>query len=233
MSEPLTEAAPDAVAEAFEAPAPVEAVVDDSGSGENKIVPAERFNGLMSKFNKTNEELAIERQYRMELESRLQEFEADNDDARFEETSMTDVGNLQSQVELLTQMLSQQQVNSTRKDILTEFPDIAPFVDLIEAPDPESFRGVAQTLNERVQVIKAAGNGGGVETPVQEFVAESAPIAETAVAPQPDAPVFGGGSGALAPASGSGDRVAEAIRNRDFGAFMRAKTESSDSELTL
>ena len=231
MSESLSEFAPDIDLAAPDAPELIEAVEDESGVGGAKQVPAERFNGLMSKFNKTNEELATERQYRLDLEARLQALEFTEYDMQVKEPQMADVSNLQNQVELLTQMLAQQQVANVRKDVLTEFPDIAPFVDLIEAPDPESFRSLAQTLNERVQVMKTASGGIG---DIQESLPDPvAPVLEEQVVPQIDAPVFGGGSGAMAPAPGTEDRVAEAIKNRDFGAFMRAKTEQASSELEL
>lgn len=232
MSEPLTEATPELFEAAPEVPDSGEAVVDDSGSGESKVVPAERFNGLMSKFNKTNEELAAERESRMLLEARLQEFEALNNDNNWpKETDMADVSALQSQVELLTQMLAQQQVTGVKNEVLSEFPDIAPFIDLIEASDADSFRNLASTLNERVQIIKTAGNAAG-DTGGEDFgagVPNGAPVAPPAV----EVPVFGGGSGAVTSSEGTPDRIAEAIRNKDFGAFMRAKTEATASELTL
>ena len=207
------------------------AVESDSGEGLGKHVPAERFNGLMSKFNKTQGELDAERQYRLQLEERLNQIEAANIDINPKENTVTDVTNLQSQVEMLTNLLAKQQVESVRRDVLTEFPDIAPFVDLIEAPDPESFRSLASTLNERVQVLKISDGA----TPVvpSDIIETVDPVGSVSAEPEIDVPVFGGGSGAMAPAEGSEDRIAEAIRNRDFGAFMRAKTEQASSELEL
>jgi len=153
LSELLAETAP-LEDSAVMAPDDSGAVESDSGEGLGKHVPAERFNGLMSKFNKTQGELDAERQYRLQLEERLNQIEAANIDINPKENTVTDVTNLQSQVEMLTNLLAKQQVESVRRDVLTEFPDIAPFVDLIEAPDPESFRSLASTLNERVQVLK-------------------------------------------------------------------------------
>lgn len=232
MSEPLTEATPESFEAAPEVPEIGEAVVDDSGSGESKVVPAERFNGLMSKFNKTNEELANARQNQAELEARLQEFEALNYDNNWpKETDMADVSALQSQVELLTQMLAQQQVTGVKNEVLSEYPDIAPFIDLIEASDADSFRNLASTLNERVQIIKSAGNAAG-SAGGEDFgavVSNETPAAPPVV----EAPVFGGGSGVVSSSEGTPNRIAEAIRNKDFGAFMRAKTEAETSELTL
>lgn len=233
MSEPLTETAPDSEFAAFEdAPGAFEAAVEDSGSGGGKTVPAERFNGLMSKFNKTNEQLAYERQQRMDLESRLERLELNEYDFMPKEPDMPDVTNLQQQVEILTQMLAQQQVDSVRREVLTEYPDIAPFVDLIEAPNAESFKELAKTLNERVQVLKVVGDGQG-ESPETVIVSEAEAAVADAGAPEAEVPVFGGGSGAMSPAPSSEDRIADAIRNKDFGAFMRAKTEQVSSELSL
>lgn len=236
LSELLTESAP---LEDFEVPvAPEfnEAVEEDSGNGGEKFIPTERFNGLMSKFNKTNEELASERQHTRVLESRLQELEALNIDVSLsKEPNMTDVSNLQTQVEMLTKMLAQQQVANVRNEVLSEYPDIAPFVDLIEAPDPESFKNLAQTLNERVQILKIAGNE-GLTPPIQEFnesTIQENPVVDSTPSPVQEVPVYGGGSGSMAPAEGSEDRISEAIKNRDFGAFMRAKTEQTSSELEL
>lgn len=231
MSELLAETAPLDDFEVPEAPESFDAVESDSGEGLGKQVPAERFNGLMSKFNKTQEQLDAERQYRMQLEDRLNQIEAASIDINPKENAVTDVTNLQSQVEMLTNMLARQQVESTRRDVLNEFPDIAPFVDLIEAPDPESFRSLASTLNERVQVIKVS-NGATNVTP-NDIIEAVDPVGTVSAAPEVEVPVFGGGSGAMAPAEGSQDRIAEAIKNRDFGAFMRAKTEQSSSELEL
>lgn len=230
MSELLAETAPSEDL-AAEAPISAGAVESDSGGGSDKQVPAERFNGLMSKFNKTQEELDAERQYRLQLEERLNQIEAASIDINPKENAVTDVTNLQSQVEMLTNMLARQQVESTRRDVLNEFPDIAPFVDLIEAPDPESFRSLAATLNERVQVLKVS-NGATDVTP-NDIIEAVDPVGAVSAAPEVEVPVFGGGSGAMAPAEGSQDRIAEAIKNRDFGAFMRAKTEQASSELEL
>lgn len=231
MSELLTETAPLDDFEVSEAPQSFDAVESDSGEGLGKHVPAERFNGLMSKFNKTQGELDAERQYRLQLEDRLNQFEAANIDITPKENTVAEVTDLQTQVEALTQMLARQQVESVRRDVLTEFPDIAPFVDLIEAPDPESFRSLASTLNERVQVLKISDGATGV-TPNDIIEAVDA-AGVVSSAPEVDIPIFGGGSGSMAPAEGSQDRISEAIKNRDFGAFMRAKTEQTSSELEL
>lgn len=232
LSELLTDSAPDSEDAAYEVPSEGLAVEEGSGVSEAKVVAAERFNGLMSKFNKTQTELDSERQYRIELETRLQDLEARTNDIKTEEHSMTDVSGLQSQVEMLTQMLAHQQVESVRKDVLTQYPDIEPFIDLIEAPDVDAFRGLANTLNERIQIMKNV-NAGVVVSPYEESV-EQAPVAiEPVQTPIVEPPIFGGGSGAMAPAEGSEDRISEAIKNRDFGAFMRAKTEQTSSELEL
>jgi hypothetical protein len=232
LNELLTESSPENGSTVDEALVPDSAVGTDSGTSEGKTVSAERFNGLMSKFNKTHEELDTERQYRMDLEARLHELEAKANENQPKDNKMTDVTNLENQVQVLTQMLAQQQIEGVKRSVLEEFPDVAPFVDLIEAGDAESFRSLAKTLNERVQVLKIS-SGALDGTPDNSIIEATPEVAAVESNNAIDAPVFGGGSGAMAPSPDAQDRIAEAIRNKDFGAFMRAKTEATASELTL
>lgn len=238
MSEPLTGDAPvvDDAVSGFEAPEVPAAVEASSGSGDGKTIPVERFNGLMSTFNKAQAELERVKRERLDLEDRLREFEArinDTDDDREDPVANDEVARLNEQVQMLTNMLVSKEVQGAKESLVKEFPDIAPFADLIDGNDPAAMRALAEQLNERVQVFKAV-NGEPPATPSSEEAPPAAPEAQEQP-PTQEPPVFGGGSGQVPPGgSDIQDRINEAIKNRDLGAFMQAKTEQAlQPELTL
>ena len=226
MSETLSDAAPlegtavDPVGS--EAPVVSEEVVEGSApQSEAPVVPAARFNGLMGKFNQTQNELT---QVRAELES-LRASQTESSQPVTAETG--DIEVLKSQVSTLTTLLMEERVDSARRKALDEFPGAKPLADLITSDDPTQIREVARLIHERLGGIGTEGAG---KEPVVEGAAGEAPASAEGTAPvaAPAAPVVGGGV-AFSGDSAMTERVVDAVKNRDFGAYIRAKRELAEA----
>lgn len=220
MSEPLSNAAP-AEAEAVApvgspAPSADGEVVEGSApqSEDEAVVPAARFNGLMGKFNQTQNALA---EARAEIES-LRAFQ--NSQEQPVENS-AEVEALRNEIASLRETLMTDKVEKARRAALEEFPAAKPLADLITSDDPEQIREVARLISERL------GGSAPAAEANEATGEEAAPPAAEAPAPETPAPVVGGGAAFSGSASIS-DRVAEAVKNRDFKAFLRAKNEEAE-----
>lgn len=236
MSDLLTETAPEEASAApdpvgsMEAPEADEAVVEASG-GDGKSIPVERFNGLMSKFNKTQAELRQEQEARALLEHRIQELESQQFNQPHTEADVSDpadIAELKEQVSALNQMLLQAQLENAKAKVFEEFPEAKPFADLISASDEESLRALAKDIAERTRGIVPAGKPAESGASEQAEVVEEPPV-------NPDVPVAGSGPGLVSQPVGNQEKVAEAIKKRDFLAFLAAKREAAgaDSDLVL
>lgn len=213
-----TEAAAPSVED--QAPAAATEVVEGSVNGENSV-PVARFNGLMSSFNKVqNEKTALETQL-SELRSELAK------PAPTKEITPTMSDDVLSEVQQLRQMLMEERLNGARRAALDEFPDAKPFADLIVADTAEDMRDLARVISERLQASKAPATSTEAPAAVE---ATTAVVAETE--PVVEAPVTGGGSGYVQEAAVE-DRVAESVRKRSFSDFLTAKWEAADSGQTL
>jgi hypothetical protein len=245
LSDPLTEsvpadgsAAPSVEVTAPEAPAA--AVEEASGNDGTKVVPVERFNGLMRKFNETQAALDIEQANRKALADRLTDLEAklESDLADTQEEpeqvseSNSEVAELKEQVAQLTSLLleskQQETLSSLQQEVVSEYPEVSEFLDLIVAEDAESYRQAAAQIAERVR--KVTGSEESTTTP-----AEAPAEAST---PEPEAPVVGVGPGTVDAGNPTNveDRIAEAIKSKDFGAYLQAASERAagpDADLTL
>lgn len=221
-----TEAAAPSVED--QAPAAATEVVEGSVNGENSV-PVARFNGLMSSFNKVqNEKTALETQL-SELRSELAK------PAPTKEITPTMSDDVLSEVQQLRQMLMEERLNGARRAALDEFPDAKPFADLIVADTAEDMRDLARVISERLQASKAPATS--TEAPAEGEAATEAESGGTkqvvaAVEPVVEAPVTGGGSGYVQEAAVE-DRVAESVRKRSFSDFLTAKWEAADSGQTL
>lgn len=238
MSESLPGTAPleGAAAASVEdpAPAPETAVATESAPGEDneKVVPAARFNGLMGKFNQTKNALD-------EANRRIAELEAASVPAREETSNVSDTSALEQQVAALQQMLMQEQVDKARKAAIEEYPEAAPFADLIIADTPEAVKDMARVLAERVK------QAGGSTPPAEESAPAATeqptePIqglgAEQPPAAPPAAPVVPGGTTAGGTAGPTPDEaVQDALSRKDFSGFLQAAwaRKSQEAELVL
>jgi hypothetical protein len=226
MSDALSPNAPVEGAAAPEAPAP-EVAVDGASAGaeEPKVVPAERFNGLQSRYQSDKAEWE-RRQAAMEAE--LNSLRAKEQEKP--EPVSDDVAELKGQVQQLTELLLSERAESARERVLDQYPDAKPFADLIVGNTVEEMEQVAKALHDRMQLIK------GETAPTTEPTADGEPApagseapAEGAGEPAPAAPEHGG----AVPATGVDTLVEaknQAIADRNFEAFLAAQSALAERE---
>jgi len=210
--------APESV-DSFDALGDGSPVVEASGQEGEKLIPAARFNGLMSKFNQTHDELARERQAREALEQRLQALETTQFNEPQAEVDVSDVAELQEQVSALSQLLMEERLEAAKAKALAEFPEAAAFADLIQASDPREYRAMAEEVANRIKgSVSAEGSDPTPPTPVTSSTPVEPPV-------NPDVPVGSGGPGLVpeAPAGTAEDAYQAALKNRDFHALIKAK----------
>lgn len=223
MSATLPESAPiDTTAvPSVEAPAPASgsAVAEESvGSGE-PVVPADRFNGLMSKFNQTQSALEAANTRLAELEARLNGSEQQQEFT----PPVSDNSALEAQVNELRQLLVEERIETARAQALKDYPEAAPFADLIVADTPNDVREMARLIAERAKTVAPSpspvteAEGGEQETPPAVEATTQTPVVE--------APVAGGGAAFSGEASAE-DRVVTAIQKGSFSDFLNAKWEA-------
>lgn len=231
MSDTLTEIAPEGGAavsdsvESLDAPVQPEAVVEASGPGE-KVIPVERFNGLMSKFNHTQEALSQERARAEALEERLANLEAQRTPEP--EADVAEIAELQEHVSVLSEMLMEERLESAKAKVEKDYPEAVPFLDLIQTNDARQYKAMAKELAERVRAASAPASE-------QEAPQEPAVPAAAAAPVNPDVPVTGGGSGLISESQTLSieERIADAIERKDFQALLRAKEEQAAAPLVL
>lgn len=228
MSDVLTPEAPvDAETVLSALPAP-DAV--DGGSAEGTapaVVPAERFNGLMSKYQSEKSEWETKV---AALTSDLQSLTATQ-----QEMPMSDeVSELKETVQTLTSIILSDREEAARAKVLDEYPEAAPFADLIVGNNAAEMKQVAAVIAERVKGIVGAsapvGETGdtGVTTEAQ---AEGTQVEGAVAATAPTAPESGG-TVAVTGGETFADAVREAIVNEDFQAFINAKFQEQSHALT-
>lgn len=197
---PLDE--PDDGSPVGESPELEEVVAESHDDG--KFVSVERFNGLMSSFNKTQNRV---KELEAELASRPNPVQVEDNPLSDEVTALT------QQVQTLLSMLNQREQGSALEAALRDYPEAAPFADLIRGDTAEEMRDVARVLHERVTGLK-----GGVQTP-PAATQDSAPPAAPPVSEPPVLP----GGGSVSDVASLREQVNEAIKRRDFSAAMAAK----------
>lgn len=228
MSTTLPKDAPtnDTAAPSVEEPAPEiggEVAEESVGSSEDpKVVPAERFNGLMRTFNQTQSELNETRTRLAKLEARLNEQQTSKEP----EAPVSDTSSLEARIEQLTEMLTTERRGNALKDALDEYPEAKPFADLIVADTPEDVREMARLIAERAK----AANPGTTQT-TEEVTEETEPAGEETTVAETEAestepPVAGGGA-AFSTEASTDDRVVDAIKKGDFASFVNAKWEKT------
>lgn len=130
---------------------PAEEVRDNSGS----VVPVERFNGLMSSFHKeqARAELLAE-----QLAATQREIEALKNQAAVvppttKEPDMADEATTAAVQALLEKLEAQErrQQEAAKAEVLREYPEVAPFADLLIADTPEELAGLAAEFSARLK----------------------------------------------------------------------------------
>lgn len=207
--------------------APAEGVTVDSGSaGQADTVPAERFNGLMAAFQKQKDEDAAKiAAYEAELASRNKQ--------ETEEPVVTDttgVAELTAEVNRLTQLVQglavKDDFKAARDTVATEYPEVAPFADLVVGETPEEILDVARTIAER---IRLAGDG-AVPAPAAD---DPAPAGDPAPAAgnEPSAPVTPGA--AVADGTDTLEAAKQtALESGDWFAYAKALGDQANQDAT-
>lgn len=195
--------------------------VDSGPTSQDKSVPADRFNGLMGRFNRTQNELSAAQARIAELEARLVAPPSQEP----KESPVADTSQLEAQVSALSEMLMQERLENARKSVLEKYPEAAPFADLITADTPAGMEQVAQAIAERA---KAAGLGGTTTTTTEPPASADLvpPSGADLEAPEaPPAPVVAGGT-TFDSGAPTAEQVQDAIKRRDFAGFLAAKRAS-------
>lgn len=205
-----------------EAPGSEVAVVPESATdgGDEKFVPASRFNGLMGKYQQTENAYQQTQEALAAAQQTIAELQAATP---AKEESVTDTSALEAQVSQLSTMLMKERLDNARRDAIKDFPGAAKFADLIIADTPEDVRAMAQLLHERATEPEAGGTTEEVVEAVEETV-ETAPAT---------APVVTAGGQSVQGAQGEAspaERAREALTARDFGSFLKAQTETAVGE---
>lgn len=220
MSDSLSPETPEAP-EAAPAP-PAEPAVETDSVDSDGVVPKERFNGLQSRYQSDKSAWDAERRaYEAEIE-RLHRSQEDD--------GMTETNpEVLEEVRQLRQELVNERLGRVRAEILSEFPEVAPFADLIVGRDADEIRSVAADLAGRVKQLAPAEAG----TPPAAEPTGDAP-APAADAP-PTAPSFAPPTSANDEVSVD-DRVADAVERRSWTDYLAAaadRAELQGAELTV
>lgn len=217
------------------------------GGSTGGVVDAARFNGLMGRFHQEQQRAQQHEARTKELEAELEALRSQQAPAQettqpVSETSGATIEALQAQVSQLTELLTTSTTESAKEKALAEFPEAKPFADLIVASNPAEMREMAQLISERVKsagfVLAPSTETETTTTTGEQPAGEATGEAATGTTTETTAgeattqvPVTGGGATFDAGASVQ-DRVTEAIKNKDFGAFLRAKTEAAEMAAT-
>lgn len=226
MSEALTPEAPvdEPAVPSVEDQAPGEAAAVASGSaGGEELVPASRFNGLMSKMQKLQSEWDARQ---AEYEAKLEALQAPREETPDVSDSAAD------EVRLLREELAAMRAESARSKVLEKYPEAAAFADLIVGDTVEDIEAVAKALAERVSALRTPAAGTESE-PAPEAAPTTDPGTDGIIGTpddKPAAPVVPGGQ-SYDDSMSAESRVADAIARNDFPAYLRAKSEAAMSEL--
>jgi hypothetical protein len=219
LSSPAPETEPAVLATASPAPGDATAVDEGSAGGAStETVDAKRFNGLMSAHQRALEALASERDQRIALESRLQDKEQ-------HQTVTTEDNATLTEVQALRQELAAQRVATAKAQALAEFPDAAPFADLIVGNDAEQIRSVAAAIAQRMVSVKESL--GVTAQTTTETEASTAPAVLETADPAPIVPVIAGGS--TAPGAPTNGELLEAALS---GQGMKSDQDRWDAFFT-
>lgn len=203
MSQTLTTPAPgenEAVApEAAPSPAPE---VAGGSTDSTEVVPAERFNGLMSSFNRLQSE----------SEARIAALEAEANSLRetretpevTEQISDPQIATLVEQNQALITRLAAKDAAEVKRAILEKYPEAKLFEDMLIGDDPEALEAVAATIAARLKPAE-------VPDPT---VATGPPVAPEAAPVTPSAPAGGTVAPSAADVTTTADQLVDTIAAR-------------------
>lgn len=216
MSEalPLDAPAQESAVTSVEVPAPeTAAAVASDSAGDGKTIPVERFNGLMSTYQRAQAELEAERARRTQLEAQLA--------SKQETPNVADNEELLQEVRDLKRALAQRDLKDVRREVLKDYPEAKPFADLIIGESEEDLRTVARTIAERMRTIRTQETSNEVndDEPVVEPTNSAADVDDS------EPPVIAGGS-SIDATHNPDERVADAIKSGSLTAYLKAKRES-------
>ena len=161
--------------------APGDGTAVDTESAELR----KRFNGLMAKHQSALDALVQEREQRIQAEARLQEGQntvSDQDNATL------------SEVQALRAELQESRLAAAREAALRQYPDAAPFADMIAGKNPTEVLAVTRAFAERAAALRIPTSDA---IPAPEVITPVTPgtQAPPVVVPQSvSAPMAGGGS---------------------------------------
>ena len=213
MSDALTPEAPEPQTEvpSVEDPAPVDGTAVASGSAgtaDTKMVEAERFNGLMSTFQRTKSELETERQLRVALEARLIQQE------------IPQVADSAEEVAALRAELQEERLERAKVAALAKYPAATPLADLIMGTTAREIEDVTAAIATRLQALIPTATEAVAAAEVETTEQVTAPEGEAASAAV--APVVAGGGAAPAADENATAKRQEALANGDWNAFWEA-----------
>jgi len=208
MSDALTPEAPEAV-EAAAAPPAAEAV--EVGSVDStEVIPKERFNGLMSTYNREKAAWEAEREAMLAENERLSEAGTESD--------VSD--EVLTELQALRQELLNEKLSNARKAAIEKYPGAKPLADLIIGNSPDEIEAMAAEISSRLEGLTAPA--GAPEADASGEV-EPAPAAAAPVAPQV------GGAAAFDADATVDDEMHAALDSKDFGAFLRAAAQRAEN----
>lgn len=208
MSDALTPEAPE---EATAADAPVADEAANVGSVDStEVIPKERFNGLMARYNADKAAWEAERDAMRAEQERLSTQAGTEPEVSDE---------LLDEVRALRQELANEKLGNARAHAISKYPDAAPLADLIIGNTPEEIEAMAAEIATRLAGLKAPG------TPEASGVENEPPAPEAPpVAPQV------GGAAAFDAGDTLDDQRRSALESKDFSAFLRATADHADSQ---
>jgi hypothetical protein len=221
LSDLLTNAAPstdDGAAPVGEIDAAASGEVDSGSSAQPEgFIPKERFDGLMSSFNKAQAEAQAKAEEVSALEARLAILEAQLTKPEPQENEVADsdtISRLEAQIAQLTELVgsvANRSLESDMEAVWSEFPEATPFKDLFVANTPEDLRETVAAFTERLRAVTAPA-----EAPAPQ---------EQAPAPAASAPQGAGGVAISTDAQAPTAALRDAIANRDVAGYLKAKAQ--------
>lgn len=198
--------------------APTESPEVPVGSmNSSDVIPKERFNGLMSKYQseKSNWETT--------KEALLDEIDALRSAKKEEVSEVSDDG-MRDEIQALRAELAAQRLETARAEALAKYPEAAPLADLIIGGTPAEIEQMTAEIANRLSGLASVPVT--AEASEAEAAAEvsSVPVEET---PVTEAPTLGGAS-AFQSEVPIDEAIGAALEAKDFSAFIAAAARRAE-----
>lgn len=207
------------------------AVVDDMAPAESPevpvgsldssdVIPKERFNGLMAKYQSEKAEWEAQQEALLNELDTMRSFKA----AESEVEEVSDERVL-DELQALRAELAAQKLETARAEAIAQYPEAAPLADLIVGNSPKEIHSMAAEIANRLSGIKGA-EAPASEAPATDAAAEvsSEPVAET---PPAEVPTIGGAS-AFQSDVPIDEAIGAALEAKDFSAFIAAAARRAE-----